>query len=196
MVNVVIAALIAYAVYQAAFGRDQFRKNWSIIKRYRPIHLVTSLPVIALTFIVGNVLTLEIPYFDKNPFLWLASWLFGYGNGNGGANVVATGFQWKWYVVCFLPVFLFAIPSFAEFEEEKFRKGTMNWKNGAVRSVGFGLAHLIALIPIGVAFALTIGGLWFTHQYFKGGTARSTIYHAAYNSILGTFALIMEAVSW
>jgi len=145
---------------------------------------------------VGIALTLGVPYFEKNPILWLGSWLFDYGNGNGGANVVATGFQWKWYAVCFLPVFLFAIPSFAEFEEEKFRKGTMNWKNGTVRSIGFGLAHLIALIPIGVAFALTIGGLWFTHQYFKGGTARSTVYHAAYNSILGTFALVMVIVSW
>jgi hypothetical protein len=30
----------------------------------------------------------------------------------------------------------------------------------------------------------SIGGLWFTHQYFKGGTTRSTTYHAVYNSML------------
>jgi hypothetical protein len=182
--EIVLTAVIGLSVAYAAFGKASRQQNWSIIKTYRPVQFLTSLVVVAIVIGAAIALTTQVPYFDKNPFLWLASKLFGWGNGNGGANLTFSGIQWKWYALIYLPVLMFALPSLAKYEEEKYRNGTRNWFHGVLRSIRFGLAHLIMLIPFGTALALSIGGLWFTHQYFKGGTTRSTTYHAVYNSML------------
>lgn len=66
-------------------------------------------------------------------------------------------------------------------EEELFRDGTRNWRHVLPRSLVFGLMHLLPGVPIAAALALTIAGLWFTRQYFRGGVARSTTYHLAWD---------------
>jgi hypothetical protein len=45
--------------------------------------------------------------------------------------------------------------------------------------------------------ALSLGGLWLTHQYFRGGVERSALHHTAYNLILVTllFAYLV-ALHW
>ena len=106
-----------------------------------------------------------------------------------------SGLQWKYYAMLFLPVLLFALPSLARYEEDDFREGTRNWAQGVKRSIKFGLVHLIVLIPLGAAFALSIGGLWFTHQYFKGGVERSTVYHSVYNSIIVVILFVTVVIS-
>jgi hypothetical protein len=121
---------------------------------------------------------------DKNPILWVFSSLFGWGDGSGQGNIMFSGLKWKYYAMLFLPVLLFALPSLAKYEEDDFREGTRGWADGVKRSIKFGLIHLIVLIPLGAALALSIGGLWFTYQYFKGGVERSTVYHSVYNSIV------------
>lgn len=166
-----------------AFNPERLSKNLQIIKQYRPVHFVTSLPVIALVAATGLWLYYNVPFLDKNPILWLLSLVFG-GDGVGGSNVLFAGFQWKWYAVIFMPVLFLAFPALARGEEVDFREGTRDWRHGIRRSIMFGLMHIFALIPLAAAIALSIGGLWFTYQYFKGGVERSTIYHSVYNSIL------------
>jgi hypothetical protein len=182
--QIILTAVIGLSVAYVAFEKTSRQQNWSIIKTYRPVQFMTTFMVVAVVLVAAYLLTTQVPYFNKNPFLWLASELFGWGNGNGGANLTLSGLQWKWYALIYLPVLMFALPSLAKYEEEKYRNGTRDWAHGLLRSIRFGLAHLIMLIPFGTALALSIGGLWFTHQYFKGGTTRSTTYHAVYNSML------------
>jgi hypothetical protein len=76
-----------------------------------------------------------------------------------------------------------ALPLFAEREEQMFRQGAEQWstRRRIRRAVEFGLVHALIGIPIGVAVALSIGGLYFTWRYLKGGILESTRAHLAYN---------------
>ena len=195
MWNVILTAFIALTVAHAAFGGGKTSRNWEVIKQYRPIHFVTSVPILGLVIASALLLYYFVPFMDKNPILWVLSSLFGWGDGNGQGNIMLSGLQWKYYAMLFLPVLLFALPSLARYEEDDFREGTRNWAQGVKRSIKFGLVHLIVLIPLGAAFALSIGGLWFTHQYFKGGVERSTVYHSVYNSIIVVILFVTVVIS-
>lgn len=184
MWTVILTALIALTVAHAAFAEGRTSKNWQAIKQYRPIQFITTIPVLCLVITTALLLYYNVPLMDKNPILWVFSFLFGWGDGSGQGNIMFSGIEWKYYAMFFLPVLLFALPSLARYEEEDYREGTRNWAHGVRRSIKFGLIHLIALIPLGAALALSIGGLWFTYQYFKGGVERSTVYHSVYNSIV------------
>ena len=62
----------------------------------------------------------------------------------------------------------------SETESEKTNVSpTRTWLQGIYRSLVFGLAHLPMGIPLGAALALSIGGLWFTYQYFRGGVVQN-----------------------
>ena len=39
-------------------------------------------------------------------------------------------------------------------------------------------------VPVCAGLALSLGGLWLTHQYFRGGVERSTLHPTAYNLML------------
>lgn len=194
MWNVILTAFIALTVAHAAFGGGKASRNWAVIKQYRPIHFVTSIPILGLVIATAFMLYYFVPFMDKNPILWVLSSLFGWGDGSGQGNIMFSGLEWKYYAMVFLPLLLFALPSLARYEEEDFRDGTRDWAHGIRRSIKFGLVHLIMLIPLGAALALSIGGLWFTYQYFKGGVERSTIYHSAYNSILVVILFVTVVV--
>ena len=148
------------------------------------MHFISNALVIGVVIAAAYALITDVPFFDKTPILWVISKIFGHSDGSGGANLTFAGLQWKWYAFIYQPVLMFAFPSLAKSEEKQYREGTRGWGQGFVRSIRFGLADLIMLIPSGATVALSIGCLWFTHQFFKGSVKRSTTYHAAYNSIL------------
>lgn len=181
--EIALTAAIGLTVANAAFGKDRLRQNIGIIMQYRPRHFLAGVLVLAAVSGTAWGLMAASPVFGINPVLWAVSELFHAGNGQGQPNLVFSGLRWKWYAVIFLPVLALALPRLAQAEEAEFRAGTRNWVHGFFRSLSFGLAHVIMLIPLGASLALTIGGLWLTFQYFKGGTGRSTIYHAASNTI-------------
>lgn len=83
MLTVIITALMALTVAHAAFGKGRAAANWAIIKRYRPVHFITSIPVLGLVIVVATTLHTYVPYADKNPILWGLSTLFGWGDGTG-----------------------------------------------------------------------------------------------------------------
>lgn len=195
MTQVILTALVGLIVAHAAFARGRAAQNWSIIRTYRFTHFIANLPVIALVVAVAVALTTLVPYMNLNPITWILSKIFHSGNGQGQGNLIFSGIQWKWYALIFLPVLMFALPTLAMNEEKSYREGTRNWRDAVLRSIRFGLAHLWMLIPMGAALALSIGGMWFTRQYFKGGVERSTTYHATYNTMIVAvlFVLILIA---
>jgi hypothetical protein len=183
-VTIALTAIVGVLVVHAAFGKNRLRENLAIIRQYRARHLLTSLLVAAAVAGAAYGLITASPVFEKNPILWVISEVFHAGNGNGQGNLVFSGLNWKWYAVVFLPVLALALPRLAQEEEVKYRTGTRNWLDGSLRSLRFGLVHMFMLIPFGASLALTLAGLWFTRQYFKGGTERSTVYHAAFNTLV------------
>lgn len=182
--TIALTAIVGAVVLQAAFGRNGLHGNLAIIRQYRPRHILASLLVAAAVAGTAYGLITASPVFELNPVLWVISKLFHAGNGHGQANLIFSGLNWKWYAVIFLPVLAFALPRLAQREEVQYRTGTRNWADGSLKSLRFGLVHMIMLIPFGASLALTLAGLWFTRQYFKGGTERSTVYHAAFNTVI------------
>lgn len=193
--TIALTAIVGVLVVHAAFGKNRLRENLAIIRQYRPRHILGSLLVAAAVSGTAWGLITASPVFEKNPVLWVISEVFHAGNGDGQANLILSGLNWKWYAVVFLPVLALALPRFAQVEEVKYRTGTRNWLDGSLRSLRFGLVHMFMLIPFGASLALTLAGLWFTHQYFKGGTERSTIYHAAFNTLVIAVLFVVVIVT-
>jgi hypothetical protein len=116
------------------------------------------------------------------------------GSAQTGGNILLGPLSYPWLIVPFLALLLFLLPRLAATEEQVFRQGTRNWRQALYRSLIFGLAHFPMGIPLGAALALSLGGLWFTYQYFKGGVVRSAVYHLTYNLLaLGLVALVLVA---
>ena len=116
-----------------------------------------------------------------------------------------SNFDYKWlFLVPIWILFILAVPFWAEFEENAFRRGVHSWRGMTINSIKFGLVHLWAGIPIYVALTLSIPGFLFACRYkyayhrhlkkFKdenkaqdAGVAASTADHAIYNALLITF---------
>lgn len=195
MFTIVLSAVVGLVVTRSAIRHR--KANFAIMAQYRPRHILAAL--VAAAAITGTYLGLValFPVLVRNPFLWAFAAVFhtGSGSGNGQGNIIFSGLKWKWYAIAFLPVLALAVPRFAANEEAAYREGTRSWPHGIARSLRFGLVHVIMLIPLGAALALSWGGLLFTWAYFRGGVARSTVYHAAFNTtvIVIAFAAVLVA---
>jgi hypothetical protein len=99
-------------------------------------------------------------------------------------NLVLAGTEIRYFPIVFVTLLFVNLPRLARMEEEDFRKGTRNWAHAVPRSLRFGLYHCFVGVPLFAGVALALPGLWFTLQYFKGGTDRSTLYHTAYNMVV------------
>lgn len=159
----------------------QAQKHWGVFRSLRPLDFVLALVVIALTVGTGFVLVTYLPWLDH-------SWLYLLpGNDGDTANIFIVPATLPIVGLPFLVLLVLCLPMFAYREEMQYRAGTRNWRQGMIRSLRFGLAHSFwAGIPLYMGLALTIGGLWFTFQFFKGGVERSTRHHLAYNLIMVT----------
>lgn len=185
-VSVPLTIFVTYTLVGKIRG-GKLQESFAIICSIRPSMVLSNIPAMIVTLATANAL-IHLPVLD-----W--SWMRLLGSSKGN-NITAIGFQYLWFAPIFAILLIAAIPLLAKAEENAFRDGTRDWKHGIVRSVKFGLAHVIAGVPIGAALALSIGGLWFTHQYFKGGVQRSTAHHTAWNfTLIGIIiiALIVTA---
>jgi hypothetical protein len=170
-------------------GRRDVRAHVvEILRGLRPRHFVFVVPALAAVLIAATLL-IQIPGL---------SW--GWWSAIGGVGTPAIGVSenshgpLEWIIpAVFIVMLVPALPLFAESEERMFRLGAEHWSTGRRlrRAVEFGLAHALIGIPIGVALALSIGGLYFTWAYLRGGIAESTRAHLAYN--LSIVALVGAA---
>lgn len=114
-----------------------------------------------------------------------------------GSTLLTLGF---WLIL------ILGIPFWSSLEERIFRQGADRWRQIWVRSVIFGLIHLLAGIPILGGFVLIVPGFLFAWRYKfvrdrhfrktadvlkaqEAGVAASTADHAIYNAILVTLAV-------
>jgi len=110
-----------------------------------------------------------------------------------GTNLNVVPIEIPWFGLFFCALLLANVPYYAYLEETWFREGLNTWREGVAWSLIFGFVHCLIGVPIGMGLAISIAGLWFTHEYFVGGIPLSTAYHTAYNFILlGTiFAVLL-----
>ena len=94
-----------------------------------------------------------------------------------------------------MTLLLIGLPLLVEGEEWVFRRGAEHRSRAANarRSVLFGLVHALIGVPIGVALALSVGGVYFTWAYLRAwratgseeaALAESTRSHLAYNLVI------------
>lgn len=185
--SLVIGLAVVAVVANAAFRPGRLAVSAAMFKRLRPVMFVTSLPVIAAT-IATAVLLFQVP--------WLQWGWYALVSGGQQGNVMISALSGTaWLFLPFLALLALAMPHLVHGEEVSFREGTVTWAQGIRRSIGFGLMHLTAGVPIAAGLALTIAGLWYTHQYMRGGLDRSTSYHLAWNLIVMTGAGVLAVAA-
>jgi hypothetical protein len=175
--------LVSSARRMAASRELRNRIVW-IIRGLRLRHFLLAPVVLAMVLVVAGLL-IQVPGLN---FGW---WTFIGGQGNPvfGRTSTTSGTPLEWLVpLVFLVLLIPCLPLFAEREERSFRLGAERWSQWRRlrRSVEFGLVHAIIGIPIGVALALSLGGVYFTWAYLRGyrkATRTATVNPDPYGAI-------------
>jgi len=167
----------------------KFAAAWTMARRVTLPVIGLNALVLAATVATAFALLALFPVLDR-------SWLYLLpGTGGHAGNLGLMPMQIKYFGIAFLLLFAVSIPDLARSEEVRYRRGTKDWRQGLWRSLRFGLAHCVVGVPLYGGLALTVGGLWFTLQYFRGGVEGSTLHHATYNWIVVSAALV-AATLW
>lgn len=122
---------------------------------------------------------------------WSLSSLFTGDGDSNGKNINLIPMEVKYFGLIFGVLLIFNLPSLAMTEEKWFRLGTQDWLQGLYLSLLFGMVHCLVGVPIATGLAISIGGLWFTHQYFIGGVNLSALHHTTYNLIVISLLLLI-----
>jgi hypothetical protein len=196
-----VLVVIAYRLVQGfvAAVRGQGRVlAVAIIRSLRPRHF-WPVPIVFAAVIAVAVAAMTVP-----PLRW--GWwsaLGGVGNPILGSTTATAGSWLDWAIpATFMALLAPALPLFAHREEQIFRQGVehQGWPTRVRRAVTFGLVHALIGIPIGVALALTVGGLYFTIVYLRTFTRtgsqreavlESTRAHTAYNASIVALVIVV-----
>lgn len=196
LVDVVAAGVLLFVGSRLAIAS---RRSLSDAYRDRALQLVRGLrirhflpvPLVLAAVITAALVLVQLPVLS---FGWWTA-MGGVGNPVFGVTEETAGTVLALLVpVVFLALLVPALPLLVEREERAFRLGAeaWSWPKRLAKAVLFGLAHAIIGIPIGVALALSLGGLWFTLAYLAGwrrggraaALAESTRSHLAYNTTI------------
>lgn len=169
--------LIVWLVYTSALNaKTGYRKSLAIFVQIRPLQVaedsVLLLVVVAIVSGLGRV---------HPVFRWWIGRLFGAKGVAFNINLLPAFHRWLGPI--YLAVLAFTVPQVAAFEESVFRKGTTSWQDAVLRSLLFGLVHVLVGAPLSAAVAIAAAGMWFSYCYFQGGVAESTIQHTTYDLI-------------
>jgi len=168
------SALLTFALVNSLWHGNLYR-SLDVLRQMRPGLLAQNLLVLIVTVACALGLVRLFPWLNR-------SWLYllpGWGSQAVNLNVLPATI--KYFGPFFLVLLALNLPTLARSEELKYRQGTRDWRDALGRSVRFGLVHCVVGVPLYAGLALTVSGLWFTLQYFRGGVDRSTLHHVAYN---------------
>ena len=163
------------------------QRYWYIFRLIRPVVVAQNLVVIAATIGLAYGLYSLFPFLD-------ISWIYLIAKGDQATNIAIMPVTLPYVGILYLALFAVNIPLFAAAEERRYRRGTKNWRDGAWRSLRFGLAHWVMGIPLFAALALTLPGLWYTFIYLRDGEDAATTHHTTYNLTLCFLLLIAVSV--
>jgi hypothetical protein len=181
--KLIVLTVLAMGIAGSIAEGDEWKEFYS--------HLSLKLLLLGFATIVAVVIAWGM-LVENIPGMSL-SWLNLFSSD--GTNAINFGSDIKYVGVLFFLLLLFGLPRLAVIEEEAFREVTESWGDGIVRSIGFGLVHMIMGVPLGGGLALSIAGLVFTYQYFRGGVDLSARTHFHYNLII-VLALLIAAIAY
>jgi hypothetical protein len=195
--TVLTAAVLGFVGYRlvgaavVSTGRPGRSRAQRIVRGIRWRH-VLPVPVVLAAVLVTAMLLVQVPGLSWG---WWSA-IGGVGNPVTGGTEQAAGTALEWLLpLLFLALLLPSLPLFALREEELFRLGAEHWSwpKRVGKAVGFGLAHAIIGIPLGVALALSLGGAWFQACYLAefrrtgsrgAAVLESARAHTAYNGVI------------
>jgi hypothetical protein len=200
--TVVVLVFVGSRIFSGTrlLGRRDVRDHvLEIVRGLRLRHFLLAWPALIGVVTVAFAL-LQVPGLSWG---WWSA-IGGVGNPVLGSSERSAGTPLEWIVpALFLTMLIPALPLFAESEERMFRLGaeSKTWPQRIRRAVEFGLVHCLIGIPIGVGFALSVGGLYFTLAYLRRfratgspreAMAESTRAHLGYNlTVFGFVALAL-----
>ena len=175
-------------------------RTLALVRGLRPRHFLPAPFVLAAVY-AASLLLLQVPGLD---FGWWTA-LGGQGNPAFGVTDRTVGTPVAVVVpILFMLLLVPALPLLVEREERIFRAGAEGWSNlkRLARAVLFGLVHAVIGIPIGVALALSLGGLWFTRVYLAGyrqggrtaALLESVRHHLAYDVVIVAVVFVAFAL--
>lgn len=156
--------------------------NTEVFERITIGMLCENALVAAVVLLVYTELVELSPTFFKWSPLFLVSKKWGH-------NIAFLPITIPYFGIVFIILILVTLPSYMLVEEIWFRRGLETWNDGAVMSFAFGMVHCLFGVPLAGGLALSILGLWLSHQYFLGGIELSVAHHSAYNTIFLLFLL-------
>ena len=168
----------------------------------RPRHFLLAVPVLGAVLAVATPL-LAVPGLDFG--WWTADRRRGQPGRRGRPGERHPGGRWRTLIpIVFVTLLLIGLPLLVEGEEWVFRRGAEHRTRAANarRSVLFGLVHALIGVPIGVALALSVGGVYFTWAYLRAWRAtaseeaaldESTRSHLAYNLVIASLVVVALA---
>jgi tetratricopeptide (TPR) repeat protein len=205
LTTLAIAYPIVPSFMQWGWATAVFGQSGNLI--FQPFNLLTSYLIPPDNFLGGHyttgLLSMALP-------LELGDWWIRGLLGTAAHATVKLSLSVV-FIGCFWLMLILGIPFWARLEERIFRHGANSWRKICIRSVQFGLVHILVGIPILAGFVLIVPGFLFACRYKyvyslylkryrnpikaqEAGTLASTADHAVYNAILvtfiaGTFAL-------
>lgn len=196
IINIVSYLLIGLGIWDSF---KMFRKDSGLIKRVYFNDLKDWLW--AFLMMLGVFITIVILSLIDLPQFLKFSWISLISSGAKGQNLITSPIlSGSIPIVCiFWIVFTLCLPYLAKIEEIGFRGGATSLKSRIIKSIAFGLVHMIMGIPLYVAIILIFVGYLFSCKYMVGfrrggnevGLAASTSLHAKYNFIIITFGCLV-----
>lgn len=182
-------AVVTFLTVPLVLAPFQVSNRWFAGFVYRQIRLKTVLqqiPVLTAVLLVRAGCMALIPWSSRSVY----SLFMDVGTGN--INMMPIQVRYLGPVYCAL--LLFSLPSFALAEEQMFREGADTVRRGVLKSLAFGFAHCVVGVSFASGFGLSMGGLWFWHQYRTGGIIRSTVHHTAYNALVVSIVFVLVLI--
>lgn len=205
LLRTVVAAAVLLLLSRAARvawrQRALLRAVWAAVS-WR--HVVGSFGLLALVMTTAGVLLTTVPGMD----LGLGRLLGTTGNAvfapleqglalAGPAPV--TGPDWLLLIggTLFLAALTLLLPWLAFVEEELFRAGleTASWPKVVLASLGFGLLHLVMLVPLAAAVAIGVAGFGYALVYRRahaGARPTPAVARRAYHPTRRALAVVQD----
>lgn len=178
---------LAFFLLVAPLWKGEAQKHWVNFKKIRFWVVVQNLIALFLVGLTGIYLSHTFPFLN-------GSWLHIVpvnGDDGGAPNLITVPLTLRFVGPVFFVLLILNIPMLANSEEKMFRVGTRSWPHALWRSLLFGLCHCTMGVSVATGLALSIGGLWFSWNYFRGGEERCTLHHTTYNLICFSILALM-----